>query len=221
MFINRNRPFLRYVVDAETGEGGGESTTTTDTLEAPPPADSLGDAGKKAIDAMKAERNSARAEARAAKAALAEMKAQLEAKDQPPDEQALAAARAQARAEVLAESNARLVAAEVRAAAAGRMADPTDALRLLDLSSFEVGEDGVVDAEAIGDAIADLIKSKPYLQAAPQRRPAEGSADGGTRKADASTIRQLTRADLVGMSADEIRKAQEAGQFADLMAGKH
>lgn len=203
-------------------------TTETPTPEAAPVVDTvnpagaedLGDPGKKALDAMKEREKAARAEARALKAQLAELQAKADAKDKPAEESALDAARAQARAEAMAEANGRLVAAEVRAAAAGKLNDPTDALRLLDLSAFEVGADGVIDADQIADAIADLIKSKPYLSAAPQRRPAEGSADGGTRKADASGPKQLRKADLVGMSPAQIDAAMEAGQLADVLAGK-
>lgn len=72
-------------------------------------------------------------------------------------------ARAEARAEALAEANARVVRAEVVAAAAGRLRDPADALQFLDLSSFAVNDDGEVDREALAAAVGELVKTKPYL----------------------------------------------------------
>jgi len=57
------------------------------------------------------------------------------------------------------------VRAEVRAAAAGKLADPSDALRFLDLAQFEVGEDGDIDQDEIADAIDELLTQKPYLAA--------------------------------------------------------
>jgi hypothetical protein len=201
------------------------STTTLDTApvdDAPAPdgASDLGDAGKKALDAMKEREKAARARARELEQENARLKAAAEAKDKPAEDVALEAARREGETAAMARANERLLAAEVRAAAAGKLNDPTDALRLLDLSAFEVGADGAIDTEAVADAIADLIKSKPYLSVTPQRRPAEGSADGGTRKADASGPKQLTRADLAGMKPAQIEAARVAGQLADLMAGK-
>lgn len=62
-------------------------------------------------------------------------------------------------------ANHKILRAEVRAAAAGKLADPSDAPKLLDLDQFEVGEDGDVDQDEIADAIDDLLKDKPYLAA--------------------------------------------------------
>jgi len=218
MMFNRNREFLRYVV-AEVESGAGAPPAD------PPPADpvgvdDLGDPGKRALDAMKEREKAARAEARTLRAQLADMQAKVDAKDKPAEEAALDAARREGETAAMTKANERLLAAEIRAAAAGKLNDPTDALRLLDLSAFEVGADGVLDTEAIADAVDGLVKSKPYLSATPQRRPAEGSADGGTRKADASGPRQLSRADLAGMAPGQIEAARVAGQLADLMAGK-
>lgn len=217
MKFNRNREFLRFVVENSEGGGGGETPPADPPAGDPPPAgeDALGDPGKKAIDAMKAERNTARQEARDLKAQLASLQAQIESKDKPPAEQELDKVRREVREATLAEANERLVKAEIRAAAAGKLADPTDALRLLDLASFEVAGDGTIDTEAISDAIDNLIEKKPYL-AQPQRQRSGGSADGGTRNADASG-KQLTRADLAGMSADAINEARAAGKLNRLL----
>ncbi len=94
-----------------------------------------------------------------------------------PDPDAL---KAEGRKEALAQANARILRAEIKAAAGGKLNDPNDAIRLLDLDEFEVGDDGEVDGSAIADAIADLIKSKPYLAVQDGKR-FQGGGDGGPR----------------------------------------
>ena len=81
------------------------------------------------------------------------------------EEKAVAAARAEGRTEALTAANARLVRAEVKAAAAGVLNDPDDAVNLLNLDEFEVDEDGEVDAKAIKAAVQRLADAKPYLAA--------------------------------------------------------
>lgn len=83
----------------------------------------------------------------------------------------------EARSEVQRAYDRRIVAAEVKALAAGKLTDPGDAVRFLDLDQFKV-TDGDVDAKAVGKAIDELIKDKPYLSAA-ARKP--GGGDGGAR----------------------------------------
>lgn len=78
----------------------------------------------------------------------------------PVDAEAL---KKELREELTTESNARLVRAEVKAAAAGKLADPADAPRFIDLSKIKVGDDGEPDAKQIKKAIEDLLKEKPYL----------------------------------------------------------
>lgn len=86
----------------------------------------------------------------------------------------------EARAEAIAETNQRIVRSEVKAAAGGKLADPNDAVRLLDLAEFDIDDDGEVDTDAIAAAIDDLVKKKPYLAAQGGRR-FQGSGDGGHR----------------------------------------
>ena len=181
----------------------------------PPGAEELGDKGKKALDAMKAERNAAREEARKAAEELARLKAEAEGK------QAEFAAQQKAReveAAALAKANERILKAEVRAAAAAKLADPADALRFIDLSSLEVGDDGEVDSDAIAAAIDDLIKNKPYLAVQDGKR-FQGGADGGARKE--SQPKQLSKADVDRMYAnkqyDEIEKARQEGRLANVL----
>lgn len=120
--------------------------------------------------------------------------------------------------EALQKANDRIRRSEVKAAAAGKLADPSDAYKFLDLASFEVDDDGNVDEEEIAEAIDDLIKEKPYLAAQGGRR-FKGSADGGTRKE--ARPKQVNRADLARMTLEQINKAREAGQLNDLMGIKH
>ena len=145
--------------------------------------ESLGDAGKKAIDAMKAERNAAKQQAAALQAQLDDLRAKAEGREAEHTAQ-LAAQKV--RDDALAVANQRILKAELRAASAGKLADPADALRFLDLSSFEVGDDGAVNATALTDAIQDLITKKPYLAAA--TAPKFGSADAGVRNGAAPSI---------------------------------
>lgn len=94
-------------------------------------------------------------------------------------ETARAEARQEALAEATAEANARIVRAEVIAAAAKKLQDPSDAVAHLDLSKLEVNDKGEVDRKAINAAIDELVKEKPYLGGVrdPEfgKRPATGS----------------------------------------------
>ena len=146
--------------------------------------DALGDPGKKALDAMKADRNSAREEARLAKVSLDALQAKVDGRE--AEHTANAAAQV-VKDEALAGANTRILKAEVRAAAAGMLADPADALRFLDLSALEVGADGEVDGTAVTALIEDLLTKKPYLAAQGGQR-FKGGADGGTRKESSASI---------------------------------
>lgn len=199
---------------SETGEGAKQEGAETEDKP-------LGPAGEKALYAEKERRKAAEKEAREAKAAreaLEQRIARLEAGGEDEATKAAREAREQAEAEATAKANERILKAEIRAAAAGKLSDPGDALKFLNLSEFEVGSEGEVDAEALTDAIDNLLKNKPYLSAATAPR-FQGGADGGARK-DPQKPAQLTRADLAGMSADAINKARAAGQLTDLMSGK-
>jgi len=136
----------------------------------------LGDAGKRALAD---ERNARRAAERAAKATRAELD-KLRAEGQTETEKAIAKAKADGATEALTKANERVLKAEVRAAAAGKLTDPADAARFLDLSDFTVGEDGDVDTKALGQAIDRLLKERPYLGSAGGKR-STGGADGGAR----------------------------------------
>jgi len=202
----------------QTEETVSDETSTTPETEAddttPEGADALGDAGKKALDAMKSKWRAERDQRQKLEAQIAAGTAP-KGDDKTPD---LDAIKAQAASEATAKANARIVRAEVKAAAAGKFADPADAFRFLDMTAFEVDANGDVDADEIADAIQDVLKTKPYLAAATAKR-FQGTGDGGAaRKATGPT--QLTREDLKKMSPAEIVKAKADGRLANLLSGK-
>jgi hypothetical protein len=202
---------------AETSGDSTETAAATEatTTETPAAGEAaLGDAGKKALDAMKAERKAARDEAAAAKAERDALQAKLDGKEA---EHAAAQEAQRLRDEALAVANERILKAEVRAAAASKLNDPQDALRFLNLSEFEVGSDGEVDASQVAQAIDDLIASKPYLAA--QGKRFQGTADGGARNGTAEPS-QLTKADLARMTPEQIDAAITEGRATNLLSGK-
>lgn len=150
-----------------------DAPPATDGTPDPAGADQLGDAGKKALDAMKEREKAARAAAREAQAEVERLRSEMAAANQTAEERAREEARREARAEADARANERILKAEIRAAATAKLTDPADALRFLDLSQFDVSNDGDVDAALITEAINDLLAARPYLgrQAAQPDRP--------------------------------------------------
>jgi membrane protein involved in colicin uptake len=136
----------------------------------------LGDAGKRALAD---ERNARKRAERDAKTTKAELD-RIRAEGQTETEKAIAKAKAEGANEALTKANERVLKAEVKAAAAGKLTDPADAARFLDLSEFTVGDDGDVDSKALGQAIDRLLKERPYLGNGGGKRPV-GGADGGAR----------------------------------------
>lgn len=186
--------------DGDDDQGGAGDDDGQDDAD-PEGADQLGDKGKRALASMKGKWRKERDQRR-------DLERQLAKKG---DGDAVAKATAAA----TAKANTRILKAEIRAAAAKKLADPRDALRFLDLDQFEVDEEGEVDAEEITDAIEQLIKDKPYL-AAQSRQRFQGSGDGGAQR-KAGRPKQLTERDLKNMSAEQIVKAQEEGKLDDLL----
>lgn len=113
----------------------------------------------------------------------------------------------------LAKANERVLNAELRVAAKGRLADPADALKFLDLSEFEVGDDGSVDSQAIEAAIGDLVESKPYL-AAQGGSGVTFESPGSHRKERAG---QVTKAQLEQMTPEQINAARAEGRLNALL----
>lgn len=194
---------------AEGDENDESEDADTESQDDDPDDDALGDPGKKALDRMKAQRNKFRDELAALKAAggdvnaakalktslaaanadelktLRQQVAELTAKAEGREaEYAAEQAKREAESEALAKANGRILRSEVRAAAAGKLTDPADALLYLDLTQFEVDDDGNVDTEELSDAIDELLRTKPYLSVSAQGGNSrfKGGADGGTRK---------------------------------------
>jgi hypothetical protein len=186
-----------------------------DPPEGDPPAD-LGDAGKRALDAMKARLKVERESRKQAEQQLAEARQKASQGDADAEAQRV---RADALKAATDTANQRILRSEIRAAATGKLEDPKDALVFLDLGQFEVGDDGDVDAEEVSAAIDKLIKDRPYLAAARARR-FQGTGDSGSAGRNAGGAKQVTEAELKTMSPEAIVKAQTEGRLADLLTGK-
>jgi hypothetical protein len=198
--------------DGTTTSATATEVTTTEATTTDGEA-ALGDAGKKALDAMKAKWKAAEQQAKETSDRLAALQAQIDGRE-AEHQASLEAQKVQDAA--LSAANKRIVSAELRAAAKGKVAEDflSDLTHFIDPSAFEVGDDGSVDDAAIAQAITDLIASRPSLAAQGSRF--QGSADTGARK-DAPGAAQLTQSDLDRMTPEQIVAARKAGQFDQLM----
>ena len=184
------------------GDQGGEADAGTDEGQVdgegdPEGADQLGDAGKKALDATKAKWKSERDKRRELEQKLAEATKPKGEGDEPTAEQI----RADAEQAATAKANRRIVRAELKAAATGKLADPSDVNAFVDLDQFEVDGDGEPDAEEITEAITDLLTRKPHLAAGGAKR-FQGGGDGGAGRG--SKPKSLD---------DQIRAAEKSGDI--------
>lgn len=187
------------------GETSAYTSTTAETETAETVgAEALGDAGKKALDTMKAERKAARDAAAAEKARADALQAKLDGKEA---EWTAAQEKAATEKAALDKANGRILRSEVKAAAKGVLADPADAYKFLDLDSFEVSDDGEVDEDAIKAALEALVEKKPYLAVQDGKR-FQGGADGGTRKESGKSVE------------DQIADAEKAGDIQTVIALK-
>lgn len=164
----------------------------------PPGAEALGEPGKRALNAMKQERNAERDKRKELEQRIAE----LEQKTSAPDPRI----------------DRRLIRAELKAAAAGKFHDVSDLFANVDLTQFEVNADGEVDTSKVNAAIEDVLKRKPHL-AASKRPKFEGTADNGAAGRESGPS-QLTRADLKGKSPEWIAKAKAEGRLNTLLGIK-
>ena len=140
----------------EETEGATSAGTETETQEDGQPAE-LGDAGKRALAAERDRAKAAEKRARELEAELEEFRrSQLS-----EHERAIEEARAAARAETQAELGSRIVTAEFRAAAAGRLADDQLSVLLdtVDLTKF-LADSGEVDVDKV-QAVIDGIAHRP------------------------------------------------------------
>lgn len=161
--------------DNETVEEDGNEDEDSESVD-DPEEESSDDKDWKAE--FEAQQRINRSLERKSKKDLARIQA-LESSAQQGDPDAEAEARKEIEAAALAKANARIVKAELRAAASGKLSDPEDALAFIDISDIEVDDDGEVDRDALGDEIDELIKRKPHLAA-------QGSDSKKTPKPDRS-----------------------------------
>lgn len=183
----RHLDFRMEAADPPPDDDADDTGDSDDQADDDAGTDQLGDAGKQAIDRMKAQRNQAREQLRAYRALglTPEQVAELVAKGQPggdqpdPDE-----IRRQARAEARAETQRERVVDKIEARAAKQFADPEDAVAIL-LRSRDAGDflDGdKIDTAEIDDALTELLERKPHLGAAtPPPKKFNGRGDQGPR----------------------------------------
>lgn len=161
---------------SETEVTSTEETSVTTTEDTGGDTD-LGDAGKKALSAERTARKAAEKEAAEHKAEIARLR-RTNAATKGTDLDGI-------KAEMRSEFTAQLVRAEVKAAASGRLTDPADALRLLDLDGLSAIDSGEIDEAAIKAAIDKLLTDKPYL-AATSGEAQWGDVGSGQRKTSES-----------------------------------
>jgi hypothetical protein len=176
--------------DDKDGDGDGE--------------DKLGDAGKKALDRMKTQRNAEREKRKGMDQILAKhgisadkldgilatlKKKTTDGDDEPTAEQI----RDEARREARLESAKERAADKIEARAASKFDDPEVVAALLakQIDDF-VDADGKVDVDAIDEALDELLEKKPHL-AKPEgdKRRFKGDADGGARGKDKKPPKSL------------------------------
>lgn len=87
-----------------------------------------------------------------------------------------------ARREAQAKSDDRYKKMAVKAEAASVLNDPDDAVRFLDLSSYEVDEDGEIDTRLIKRDLNSLIADRPYLAKTKKAPDFEGGPRGSSAK---------------------------------------
>lgn len=190
------------VDETQTDLNTGTDTDTVDQDDDADPegADQLGDAGKKALDATKQKWKAERDRRRELEQKLADATKPKAGDGEPTAEQI----RADAETAATAKANRRIIRAELKAAAAGKLADPADVNHFIDLDQFEVDADGDPDADEITEAIKDLLTRKPHLAAGPQRR-FQGGGDGGAGRGSKppsldEQIRTAEQAGNIGLS---------------------
>jgi DNA-binding transcriptional MerR regulator len=186
----------------------------------------LGPKGEKAYLAEKEKRRAAQQELREWKAfgfKPEEIKKLLDGRDDAdkPDPEKI---REQAKQEARSEIQRERVMDKIEAKAGSRFSlDAEDVAALLmrrhQIDDFLDGDK--IDAEAIQDALDELLDKQPGLGAQGTKK-FSGSADGGTRKE--SRPAQLTEADVKRLSAEgkhgEIEKARKDGRLNDLLGIK-
>lgn len=141
----------------EPAEGATPSTETPATDKPETDSETLGEAGKKALSEERTARKAAEAKAKEMESELSRLR-RTNASVKGTDLDAI-------KAEIRAEYTGHILRAEVKAAATGRLSDPSDALRFLDLDGMSATGTGEVDSAAVKAAVDKLLTDKPYLAA--------------------------------------------------------
>lgn len=185
---------------ADNGDGNDDSGGDEEEEDG---ADALGDKGLKALRSMKEKVKASKASERAARDELKKLK---DSAGKSKEDQEAAEKQAEREAAILSKANDRILKSEIKSAAAGKLQNPALAIRLLDLSEFEVDEDGNVDEDEIAEAIDELLEREPYLAAQGGKQNTKFDSARGKRKP-----RKYTKADLAGMSPAQIAEAYDKG----------
>ncbi|MFG2400765.1 hypothetical protein [Streptomyces lydicus] len=163
----------------------------------PDGADQLGDAGKKALDKLRAELKAERTRHKR-EAAAAQRRIQ-EFEDRDKSELDKATSKAEQATKAAERATKRAVLAEVKAAAGAQFADPEDASAFLDLSAY-TSDDGEIDTEAIASDLDALLERKPHLRkpAAEQKKkvPRPDPGQGARTDPPATDYRTADRNEL-------------------------
>lgn len=189
-------------VEGESGQVEGE--------------DALGDAGKRALDKMKADLRAERTRRKAAESEAAALKAS-KAEGADDGKTDLDAVRSEALKQARAETLRERALDRLEARAGRRLNDPADARAHLASRVDEFIDGEQIDSAAIDDALAELLEAKPYLGATDAKPRFEGTADNGARKG-ASGPKQLGKADIARMTPEQIVAAQKSGQLDEYLA---
>lgn len=106
-----------------------------------------------------------------------------------------------------AQKQDRINSAVALEAAKAGIADPADAIKLADFSKVAVDDAGVVSG--VAEAIADLVKAKPYLvKANPQAQPKVGATNpGGGPVLTAADLKKMSQAEIYNMDPDAVAAA--------------
>lgn len=135
---------------------------------------------------LRRENQSLRKRAKDAEEKASTMQSAAESEDEKRErERAEATRRADAAEAALAQE--RLRSALIGEATRQRVVDPEVVAQLIPPSSIELDESGMPNAASVSDAVADVLKSKPYLL------PQEGTAQGGSGRAAAVEHEQKAR----------------------------
>jgi hypothetical protein len=203
-------------LDATQDEAADEAVESEEESGQVEGEDALGDAGKRALDKMKADLRAEKARRKAAENEAAALKAS-KAEGGDDSKTDLDAVRAEALKQARAETLRDRALDRLEARAARKFNDSADARAHLASHVEEFIDGDKVDSAAIDEALAELLEAKPYLGIAGAKPRFEGTGDNGARKGG-NGVKQLGKADLNRMTADQIVAAQKAGQFDEYMA---